>query len=296
MSSVDAVILGADGQLGRALQRATPEGVRIEPSTRARCPITDPDAVAALLDAFAPRAVINCAAYNDVDGCEREPGASLARAVNADAPTRIAAMAAERDIRMIHFSSDYVFDGTLERPYRPDDPVSPISAYGRSKADGEQAVHAASADHVVVRVSRLYGAGGEGDLVERWLSRMRNRDTLLAVADRRGSFTWVPELARVMWRLMLRDDAGGIHHWADAGDATWYEFACSLARLARETGRLRRVPRIEPVPAETFDEAAPRPANSALDCRATSALLGVEQLPWRTRLAQALRDARDGRG
>jgi dTDP-4-dehydrorhamnose reductase len=222
-----AVVLGAAGLVGGALcEELAGAGWRVVAAIRAACDIRDAAAVRAVLREARPTVVYNAAAYTNVDRAEAEP--ELARAVNAEGAESVARAAAEAGARLVHFSTDFVFDGEQERPYVEDDPPSPLSAYARSKAEGDQRVRAAAPGHAILRVGCVYGRGGR-NFPSTLARRLRAGETLRVDAERRVSPTWVREVAAVA-RAVAGSGHDGLFHCTAQGETTWADFARQLAR------------------------------------------------------------------
>jgi dTDP-4-dehydrorhamnose reductase len=268
------LITGAAGMLGRdvaaAAERAGHEVVAL---ARARLDVADRAAVQKAIAAARPDAVVNCAAWTDVDGAETDEEA--ATRINGDGPGHLA----EAAPYLVHVSSDYVFDGKGTGPYREDDPVRPLSAYGRSKLAGERAVEAASADHAIVRSSWLFGAGGR-NFVDTMLRLGAERDELRVVADQVGCPTFTGHLAEALVTIAGNRTAG-VLHVAGGGACTWFE----LARAALEDARVNT--RIEPCTTAEFPRPAARPAYSVLGSTRRDA---PALPPWRDGLRAYLRE------
>ena len=229
-------------------------------------------AVREALSREVPHAVINCAAWTDVDGAEAdEPGATV---VNGSAAGVLAAAAAEVGAAIVHPSTDYVFDGTGTRPYVESDPTNPINAYGRSKLAGEHAVAEANPRHFVVRTSWLFGAGGR-NFVETMLSLARDRGHVLVVRDQVGCPTYTGDLAEALVRL-VDGESYGLHHIAGGGECSWYEFANEIFQQAGVDCRAMSCT------SEEFPRPAPRPAYSVLR---TERDYGLELPLWQEGLA-----------
>ena len=286
MSAQRALVLGAAGQLGQACMDCTPETVVAEGFSRATCDVTNDAALRRVMDDINPHVVINAAAYTAVDAAEDDP--QSADAVNADAPAMLGALCAQRGLRLVHISTDFVFDGRAPRPYAPGANPSPLGIYGASKWQGEQAVLASGASHAVVRTSWVYGPGGR-NFVLTMLRRMREQGAVRVVNDQIGSPTSARGLAEVCWLLALHGDASGVFHWSDAGAISWYDFACGIHDEALALGLLAAPATIEPIPTEAFPTKAQRPAYSVLDCSDTCSALDVTQRPWRDALRDMLR-------
>lgn len=246
--------MGAGGMLGRDVVAAAPGLVAA--LAREELDVTDAEAVRAAVRAARPDVVINCAAYTDVDGCESEE--ERATAINGNGAGHVAAAAAQAGALVVHVSSDYVFDGTKSSPYVESDAVGPISAYGRSKLAGEEAVRAAAPEHhLIVRSSWLFGTGGRNFVAT--ISRLAGeRDELSVVTDQVGCPTFTGHLAAA---LIACGEAGlrGTAHVAAAGHCSWNEFAHEIVRATSSSCRV--------LPSTSADMArpAPRPAMSAME-------------------------------
>lgn len=223
MPNVKALVLGAGGLLGGAMLRGAPAGWTATGTARAELDITDADAIESRLTAAAPDWVINCAGYTRVDETERD---ATAWDVNAVAPGVIGTTAARIGARVLHLSTEYVFDGTLGRPYREDDAVNPINQYGRGKLAGEQALAASGAGWLVARVQWLYGDRGQG-FIRTARERARAGQPIRAVTDRYGAPTDVDALAEMLWRLIAAE-ARGVVHTAASGATTWSAIAHTI--------------------------------------------------------------------
>lgn len=287
------LICGASGQLGQELKLTQPEGLIVHACDRHALDITDPSAVAQALNESGARAVINAAAYTAVDKAETER--SLAHQINTEGPGLLASACAARGIRLLHVSTDFVFDGLKSSPYLPDDRPSPIGEYGRSKRTGEVAVLGSGADTVVVRTGWVYSRHG-GNFVKTMLKLMAERDQLRVVEDQVGTPTWARGLAEVCWQLLAHPDALGIHHWSDAGACSWYDFAVAIREIALELGLLERAARVEPIPSVEYPTPATRPAYSVLDKNSTRILLGRNGEHWRDQLRAMLIDMQSTTG
>ena len=274
------LMTGASGQLGRGLIATAPSTVDLHPITRDDCDLADASAIAALIDQVAPDLVINAAAYTAVDKAESDEDA--ARAINSGA---VAAMVAAHRGKLVHVSTDFVFDGTSSRAYRPDDSRNPISAYGRSKAEGED--HLRESD-LLVRTAWVYTAGG-ANFVRTMLRLMAEKPALNVVVDQIGAPTWASGLARTIWGLVAKD-AGGTFHHSDAGVASWYDFAVAIQEEALALGLLDKAIPITPIPTSAYPTPAARPAFSLLDCSKTRDLLGDGHTHWRTNLRTMLQE------
>ncbi|MBV7266321.1 dTDP-4-dehydrorhamnose reductase [Erythrobacter ani] len=274
------LITGAKGQLGRGLIAASPDDAAIHAVDIDDCDLTNEGSIFNLVGNIAPDLIINAAAYTAVDNAESEE--DLAAAINADA---VKALASVHSGRIVHVSTDFVFDGGSSRPYRPEDKRAPISTYGRTKARGEDHLRP---DDILVRTSWVYTAGGQ-NFVRTMLRLMREKPELKVVADQIGAPTWAPGLAAVIWGL-VKSGASGIYHHSDAGTASWYDFAVAIQEEALSLGLLSREVPIHPIPTSDYPTPAARPAFSLLDCRKTRELLGDGHTHWRKNLRKMLKE------
>ena len=269
------LITGAGGQLGGALQRTAPAHAQITAIDVA----DDAAMLRAKLAQVAPDLILNAAAYTAVDKAEGDE--DLARAINADAVAVMAVSAA----KLVHVSTDFVFDGQSSRAYRTDDARAPISAYGRTKAAGEDNLRDTD---LLIRTAWVYEAGG-ANFVRTMIRLMNEREELGVVSDQIGAPTWATGLARTIWGLVDKGASGTFHH-SDAGVASWYDFAVAIAEEAHALGLIARIPAIKPIATSDYPTPASRPAFSLLDCSATRAALGQEAVHWRTNLRLMLKE------
>lgn len=283
-----ALVFGAHGQVGRELARFAPvHGIDAEMLSRDDVDLADTAAVARAVEATEAAIVVNAAAYTAVDQAEDEP--DLALAINGEAPGAMAEAAAARGIPFLHISTDYVFDGTLERPYTETDPVAPASAYGRSKRAGEEAVLATGGSAAILRTAWVFSGHGR-NFVKTMLTVGRDRDEMRVVADQRGGPTSARDIAEALWTMALAFEAGrgvpGVFHFAGAPETSWAGFAAEIfARSGWD-----RVPKVTPISTDEWPTKAARPANSALDCSKIRAAYGIDQPDWRPALDAVLRE------
>lgn len=283
-----ALLTGATGQVGAALARTKPELVELIALSHAELDICDPERVDAELRARRPDILINAAAYTAVDRAESEQ--ERARAVNEEGPRNLATAAAAVGARVIHLSTDYVFDGESTRAYEPDDATAPLNAYGRTKLAGEAAVlTAAPGRSLILRTAWVYGAQGQ-NFVRTMLRIMQQRGEARVVADQIGTPTAAPSIAHVVWELAARPELHGVYHWTDAGVASWYDFATAIAEEAARLRYLDREVAVHPISTAEYPTAARRPRFSLLNTRATSSALGVKPYHWRVWLRRVLED------
>jgi dTDP-4-dehydrorhamnose reductase len=284
------LLTGAGGQVAHALTSTVPPGVELRAADRTALDVADAASLDAALDRWRPDVLVNAAAYTRVDAAEREPDAALR--ANRDGPRLLALAAAHRGIRLVHFSTDYVFDGRQSRPYRPDDAPAPLNVYGTSKAAGEAEVRRHAPDALLVRIGWVYSRG-RPSFLERMLAALARGGEVKVVADQIGTPTHARSLARAVWQLI---DAGatGVHHYADAGVASWFDFAVAIGEEAAAAGWLDRPAAVVPIAANDYPTAARRPRFSVLDTRGTAAWLGGAGPHWRTELRRALGRRGDG--
>ena len=289
MTAPAALVLGAGGQLGRACIDLAPPEMAVTGLARAECDLADSDAVRRHLDRVNPRWIINAAAYTAVDQAETEP--ARANAINAQAPGELAALCAQRGIRLVHVSTDFVFNGESQVPYQPADTPSPLGVYGESKWRGERAVAISGASHAIVRASWVYSSRGRNFLLT-MLRLLNEREEIGVVSDQVGAPTSARGLAEVCWRVAQHPQGNGIFHWSDAGAISWYEFASAIREQGVELGLVPDTSKVKPITTSDYPTPARRPAYSVLNSDTTCALLDIEQRPWRDALRDVLRSLR----
>lgn len=285
------IVTGANGQLGLALQRLVPPGIEALPLARAHLDISNREAVEAAL-ATGADAVINAAAYTDVEGAERNP--ADAYRINSEGAANLASVCAARRIRFVHVSTDFVFDGKKGAPYSPSDEPHQLNVYGASKLEGEQRVLEKLADACIVRTSWVHSADN-ANFVTKIVQRMRSGGPLRVVEDEVGSPTATHSLAPALWRCATLS-IGGVHHWSDAGSVNRFDYACAIAELALEYGLIAEKPRIDRARAADFAGGAKRPRYSVLAIDTTEAVLGMRARPWLEGLRLTLQDLRHKEG
>ena len=281
------LITGAAGQVGRCLLASRPAGAEIIACPHAELDIANAAAVGVRVSRERPDLIINAAAYTAVDKAETEP--ELARRINTDGPGHLAAAAARANARLIHLSTDFVFDGASSTPYGPQAATNPLSVYGRTKRDGELAVLGShSLNCAIVRTAWVYAAEG-ANFLRTLLRILRAKGAVRVVADQVGTPTAARPLAEVLWRIAANPQIRGIHHWTDAGVASWYDFAVAIAE---EAAALRLLPgsvAVTPITTREYPTAARRPAFSVLD-KGSLIALGFTPEHWRKRLREVLQE------
>lgn len=284
------LLTGANGQLGQHIRRQVPAGVQLSALSSQELDITDPASVRAAIEQHQPAVVINAAAYTAVDKAESE--VERAFAVNAQGVANLV-HATPVSTRLLHISTDFVFDGKATSPYRTTDPTNPLSAYGRSKLAGEQVLLSqVPTRSIIIRTAWLYSAGSK-NFMDTMLKLMQTRDGLRVVADQRGTPTSAATLAAAVWQACTLPDLTGVYHWTDDGETTWHGFACEIQRLALHYGLLAREIPIAPIATHEYPTPAVRPAYSVLDKESTHAALGVHGQPWQEALEQVILERRN---
>jgi dTDP-4-dehydrorhamnose reductase len=288
------LVTGVTGQVGGALVARLQGSGTVLAADRSILDLTRPDAIAGILDRLEPSVIVNPAAYTAVDKAEDEP--DLAMAVNAKAPAAIAQWAAGRGVPLVHFSTDYVFSGSGERPWREDDEPQPLGVYGASKLAGENEIRAAGGDFLILRTSWVYAAQGKN--FPRTIARLaQERKELSIVADQIGAPTSAGLLADAVAGIIagghedLRkscSQASGLVHFAASGEASWHGFASAIVDGLRARGRVLAVERLVPIPSEEYPTRAKRPLNSRLDLGRWGAVFKQTPPPWQTVLAAVL--------
>ena len=276
--SKSVLLLGHKGMLGRAFcELFEREGIAYRGLDLPELDITDAEQVRGLI-APGVEAVINCAAYTNVDGAEDDEQTALR--INGDGAANLAKACAEAAVPLVHYSTDYVFDGQASEPYAVDAPFDPINAYGRTKAAGERAIREAGGPHLILRTSWLYAPWGN-NFVLTMVKLTGSKETLSVVNDQRGRPTSAEHLAALTWQL-LEGGARGTLHGTDGGECTWFEFTQAINELCGHPCD------VQPCSSDAFPRPAKRPAYSVLDIAPTEAIVG--SLPhWRQNLAAVLK-------
>jgi dTDP-4-dehydrorhamnose reductase len=283
---VRVLVTGARGHVGRALARTQPAGVQAYMLGREELDITERAQVERTVARLRPDIIINAAAYTAVDRAEQEEDA--ARAANELGPRYLALAAAESRARLLHISTNFVFDGAGQEPYRPGDEPSPLNAYGRTKWAGEQAVLATLPGRsVVLRTAWIYAPFGR-NLLLALLDVFRERGRAEVVADQVAAPTSADSVAEALWHCVAKPQLQGIHHWCDDGIVSRFEFACEIAAQALEHGVISKPATVLPIATAAYPAPARRPLFSALDTRDTQQALGLRPRHWRSNLRQVM--------
>jgi dTDP-4-dehydrorhamnose reductase len=283
------LIIGSHGQLGNELSTTKPAGIELHAVDVDSLDITDAEQVDKKIATLLPDVVINAAAYTAVDHAETDRDAAYL--VNEKGPENIAGACKAANCRLIHVSTDFVFDGTTPAPYLPEDPPRPLNVYGDSKYRGELAVVRESGGKaLILRTAWVYSAHGN-NFVKTMLGLMRTREQLGVIYDQTGSPTWARTLAETIWTAVVSHPrASGMYHWTDAGVASWYDFAVAIQAEALALGLLDKAIPIMPIRTSQYPTPATRPAYTVLDCSRTWKDFSISPVHWRTALTEMLRE------
>ena len=289
------LLFGKGGQVGWELQRSlAPLGdlVALDADSQILCgDFTNPEGLAQTVRAVAPDIIVNAAAHTAVDQAESEP--ELARTINALAPGVLAQEAKRSGAWLIHYATDYVFDGSGDKPWLETDPTGPLSVYGKTKLEGEEAIRATGCQHLIFRTSWVYAARG-GNFAKTMLRLAQERDFLSVINDQIGAPTGadlVADISAHAIRTALRNpDVGGLYHLVAGGETSWHGYASFVIDFARQAGiEIKVTPEaIQPVPTSAFPLPAPRPKNSRLDTQKLKNTFGLNLPHWQSGVARML--------
>lgn len=281
-AAIRALIIGSGGQLGQALQKTARAAAEVIAPLESECDLTDVAQLTHWLDEARPNVVFNAAAYTAVDAAEQD--VATAELVNGTAVANLAEEVSRRCVRLVHVSTDFVFDGTANLPIKTDATPNPINVYGRTKLDGERAALSAPGA-LVVRTAWVYDSDGR-NFVRTMLQLMEKRDELHVVADQVGTPTCAADLAVALWAL-VECCAEGIYHFTNEGVASWYDFAVAIEHEARAVGLLTKAIKVLPIATADYPTPAKRPQYSVLDKSKTHAAIGVGR-HWRDALRETI--------
>ncbi len=287
------LLFGADGQVGWELRRSLSLLGEVIPVSRAWVDLRDAQGIRAIANEIRPAALINAAAYTAVDKAESEP--NLARAINAQAPAIMAEAARALDIPLVHYSTDYVYDGRKSGAYVEGDAAAPLSVYGVTKLAGDEAVADSGCRHLILRTTWVYAARGH-NFIKTILRLAGERDVLRIVADQVGAPTSAELIADVtataLHKMLMGQHEGGLYHCAAAGSISWHGYARYIVEQAMAQGReLKASPEaIEPIPTSDYPVPAARPANSVLDCRRLENDFNLTLPDWRVHVARTIEE------
>ena len=286
-------LIGANGMLASAVKRLLPDLYKIIPFDLPDFDLTDHHLVLKSLRKAKPKVIVNCAAYTNVDGCESEE--ELAKQINGNGPGHLAHAAKDIGATLVHISTDFVFDGEKTEPYIEDDPANPQSAYGRTKAFGEQAIIESDLkEYFIVRTSWLYGPSGK-NFVDTIIQLAKEREELRIVSDQVGTPTYTEDLTQAIFSLLALDSSQsssipsyGIYHFSNEGECSWYGFAEEIINQLKKQGELLRVKEIVPIRTEEYPLPARRPAYSVLSKEKIKAATGLIIPGWKAALEKYL--------
>lgn len=274
------LIIGADGMLGSDLVKVLSKNHEVIESLEKNLDIADKQSVEKFVLSNKPSLVINAAGYTDVDSAESNRGKAFA--INAEGPLNIALACKKSGSRLLHFSTDYIFDGTKDGPYTEEDEPNPINVYGASKLKGEQNIQSAFSDYIIVRTQWLYGKNGK-NFVDAILKLMREKSEVKVVNDQVGSPTYTLDLAKATKTTIEKNIPSGIYNVANRGYCSWFEFAVEIAKLKN----IRNV-KIIPVASEEFPRPAKRPKNTRLKQGRFREIIGYLLRNWEDALTEYL--------
>ena len=286
-ASAPLLVIGKTGQVARALAAVAPGAVFLG---RDELDLANPTSVSAVLEGYSPSAIINAAAYTQVDKAEAEE--ALALAVNAGSVSEIARFCAARDIPFVHYSTDYVFNGSGVTPWKETDATGPLGAYGRTKLAGEQAIAEAGGKYLILRTSWVYDAEGK-NFFNTMLRLGAERETLSVVADQFGAPSYAPHLAAYSLRLLAAarekmEFPSGIYHFCNSGVTSWHGFAEAIFAQAKAAGLPLKVREVKPIPAADYPTPAQRPANSRMDMSKLAERFAIALPAWEKGLEECM--------
>ena len=284
------LLIGTTGQVGSELQQTLPQIGEVTSLGRSELDLRDRQQIQQQIARHQPDVIVNAAAYTAVDKSETEP--EMAMAINAHAPKAIAIAARNIGAKVLHISTDYVFDGQNHTPYLETDPTNPLGVYGKSKLLGEQGVRENCDRHIIFRTAWVYGSRGHGNFVKTMLRLGAEREELKVVADQIGSPTWSYDIASAIANLLSKSiqDASinGTYHYSNSGVASWYDLAVATFAEAKQLGYGLKIERVLPISTAEFPTSTQRPHYSVLSKAKTVAALQAYPPYWRESLKQML--------
>ncbi|WP_215609826.1 dTDP-4-dehydrorhamnose reductase [Leptothoe spongobia] len=284
------LLLGAQGQVGQELKLVLPSLGTVTAWGRADFDLATSGGLMAAVVEQQPDLIVNAAAYTAVDRAESEP--ELAHQINAVVPEQLAQAAESCGSKLIHISTDYVFDGRQNRPYQIDAATNPLGVYGQSKLAGEQAVQRATDRYAILRTAWVYGAKGKGNFVKTMLRLGAERDELGVVYDQVGTPTWAYDIAQAIAALVpqLNEQTFGIYHYTNSGAVSWYDFAVAIFEEARTLGYPLQLSSVRPITSEQYPTPTERPAYSVLAGDRLARVLNQTAPHWRASLRKMLKE------
>ena len=282
------LLTGITGQLGQELETILAPLGDVKSVDRHALDLAKPEMIRQVMADVKPEIVVNASAYTAVDKSESEP--DVAMAVNGTGVGILAEETQKLGARLIHVSTDYVFDGTQSHPYQETDPTNPIGVYGKSKLAGEEAIKQVGGDSIILRTAWVYGVGGKGNFVKTMLRLGGSREELRVVTDQVGSPTWTKDLAEAIASIIQHSAESGIYHYTNSGVCSWYDFALAIFEEAKALGFPLQVKRVAPITTAEYPTPAKRPAYSVLSHGKISAVMGIYPPHWRQALRNMLKD------
>ena len=284
------LLLGSNGQVGQELQQILSPQYKIIPLARPQIDLTQPNNLRQIIREIQPQIIINAAAYTAVDKAETEP--ELATAINATAPQIIAEESQKLGSFLIHFSTDYVFDGQQTHPYQETDRTNPLGVYGQTKRAGEIAIEQTHSHHIIFRTAWVYGSFGKGNFVKTMLRLGKERSEIGVVTDQIGSPTWAQDIADAIAQIIpqLTPEIAGTYHYTNSGVISWYDCAVAIFEEAQQLGFPLTPPQVIPITTAEYPTLARRPAYPVLACGKIAQVLGTYPPHWRQRLRLMLKD------
>jgi len=285
------LVAGANGQLGWELQRAKPQDCELTALSRDQLDITNLEQVTNTINSINPDWVINAAAYTAVDKAESDFAGAYA--INAEGAANLATAVQAINSRLLHISTDFIFDGKNNRPYLPEDAPNPLGIYGASKLAGEQKVGEILGDEtLIIRTAWVYSSHGN-NFVKTMLRLMEERDTLGVIEDQVGTPSWAAEIATAIY-LSIENNLRGVYHWTDTGAASWYDFSVAIYALGKEAGLISNFVTINPIPTEAYPTPAERPPYSILNKDSLRKAINYTGKHWRDSLSQMIMEIKNG--
>ncbi|MTJ11529.1 dTDP-4-dehydrorhamnose reductase [Anabaena sp. UHCC 0187] len=287
--SKSILLIGSNGQVGTELQNTLSSNYKVIAVARPQIDLTQADNLRQIIRETQPEIIINAAAYTAVDKAESEP--KIAHIINAIAPQIIAEESQELGSFLIHLSTDYVFNGNNNYPYRETDITNPLSVYGQTKLAGEIAIQKTCPQYIILRTAWVYGTYGKSNFVKTMLRLGKERPEVRVVADQIGSPTWAKDIALTISQIIpqLTLETAGIYHYTNSGVASWYDFAIAIFEEAEKLDFPLKIANIIPITTPEYPTPAKRPAYSVLACEKISKILGTNPPHWRQRLRLMLK-------
>ncbi|MDY6898147.1 MAG: dTDP-4-dehydrorhamnose reductase [Cyanobacteriota bacterium] len=286
------LLIGCNGQVGTQLQKALQPCTNLIAVARSEVELTQPETIKDLIERWEPQIIINAAAYTAVDKAESEP--ELANKINALAARVLSEEANKSQALLIHISTDYVFDGKSNRPYKENDLTNPLSVYGETKLAAEQAITSICSKYLILRTAWVYGSGGKSNFVKTMLRLGAQKSELKVVSDQIGSPTWSTDIAQTIATIITKEHPtkNGIYHYTNSGVASWYDFAVAIFEEAKLLDFPLKIERVIPIPTSEYPTPANRPSYSVLNCAKISSLMESYPPHWRESLRKMLKEFR----